>query len=393
MQLPPDFEGCDPRRFVAHLNKALYGLKQDGRTWYKTLCHTLEKLGFKHAEYDHGVFYSRTSAGTIILAIHVDDCTITGTSQALLDEHKTRINKCYPMTDLGPISWLLDIQVTRHREAHTITLSQRSYIDSILARFNFTDAKPLSIPMDPNISFSKDQCPTTPDDIASMRHVPYREAIGSLMYASMGTRTAISFTVSTLSQFLDNPGHTHWEAVKRVFQYLLGTKDLQLTFGGGKHGLEGYTDADGASQEHRRAISGYAFIIDGGAVSWSSHKQELVTLSTAEAEYVAATHAAKEAIWLCNFIGEVFSPLMEPTTLHCDNQSAIAIATNGNYHARMKHIDICYHFIRFVIDNGSLKLIYCPTDDMTADTLTKALPSPKAKHFAEALGLCAPTSN
>jgi transposase InsO family protein len=277
MQLPPDFEGCDPRRYVARLNKALYGLKQGGRTWYKTLCRTLEELGFKRAEYDHGVFYSRSSAGTIILAIHVDDCTITGTSQTLLDEHKQRINKCYPMTDLGPISWLLGIQVTRNREAHTITLSQRSYIDSILARFNFTDAKPLSIPMDPNISFSKDQCPTTPDDIASMRRVPYREAIGSLMYASVGTRPDISFAVSTLSQFLDNPGNTHWEAVKRVFRYLLGTKDLQLTFGGGKHGLEGYTDADGASQEHRRAISGYAFIIDGGAVSWSSRKQELVT--------------------------------------------------------------------------------------------------------------------
>ena len=255
------------------------------------------------------------------------------------------------------------------------------------------DAKPLSIPMDPNISFSKNQCPTTPDDIASMRCVPYREVIGLLMYASVGTHPDISFAISTLSQFLDNLGHTHWEAVKCVFQYLLGMKDLQLTFGGGKDGLEGYTDADGASQEHRCAISGYAFIIDRGAVSWSSRKQELGTLSTAEAEYVAATHATKEAIWLHNFIGEVFTPLTEPTTLHCDNQSAIAIATNGNYHAHTRHIDIRYHFIHFVIDNGSLKLVYCPTDDMTADTLMKALPSLKAKHFAAALGLCALTSN
>jgi len=213
------------------------------------------------------------------------------------------------------------------------------------------------------------------------------------MYASVGTCPDISFAILTLSQFLDNPGHTHWEAVKHVFWYLLSMKDLQLTFGGGKDGLEGYTDADGASQEHRCAISGYAFIINGGAVSWSSRKQELITLSTAEAEYIATTHAAKEAIWLRNFIGEVFTPLTEPTTLHCDNQSAIAITTNGNYHARTKHIDIHYHFIRFIIDNGSLKLVYCPTDDMTADTLMKALPSLKAKHFAVALGLCALTSN
>jgi len=146
--------------------------------------------------------------------------------------------------------------------------------------------------------------------------------------------------MSTLSQFLDNPGLAHWAAVKCVFHYLLGTKNWGLTFGGGREGLEGYTDADGTSQEHRHAISGYAFIIDGGAASWSSCKQELVTLSTTKAKYVASTHTAKEAIWLRNFIGEVFSPLAEPTTLHCDNQSAVAIATNGNFHTRTKHIDI-----------------------------------------------------
>jgi hypothetical protein len=202
------------------------------------------------------------------------------------------------MMDLGPISWLLGIEVTRNCEKHTITLSQQSYIDSILACFNFTDMKPLAIPMDPNVSFSKDQCPTTPDKIAWMCRIPYREAIGSLMYTAIGTQPDISFAVSTLSQFLNNPGEAHWEAVKCVFRYLLGTKAWKLTYGGEKKGLEGYTDADRASQEHCCAISRYAFLIDGGAVSWSSCKQELITLSTTEAEYVAATHAAKELIWL-----------------------------------------------------------------------------------------------
>src|SRR5215471_6052514 len=154
------------------------------------------------------------------------------------------------------------------------------------------------------------------------------------MYTAVGTRPDISFAVSTLSQFLENPGQVHWDAVKRVFRYLLGTKGWKLTYGEGKEGLEGYTDTDGASQEHRRAISGYAFLINGGAVSWSSRKQELVTLSTAEAEYVAATHAAKEAIWLRRFIGEVFNPISTPTTLYCDNQSAVALTSNNNYHAR-----------------------------------------------------------
>ncbi len=107
-----------------------------------------------------------------------------------------------------------------------------------------------------------------------------------------------------------------------------------------------------------------------------------------EAEYVAATHAVKEALWLRRLISDLFPDgLSAPTTLYGDNQSAIALAHGGQYHSRTKHIDIRYHFIRYIIEAGSIKLIYCPTDEQTADTLTKALPSTKVKHFAVAMGL------
>jgi hypothetical protein len=129
-----------------------------------------------------------------------------------------------------------------------------------------------------------------------MRKVPYREAIGSLMYTSVATRPNISFAVSMLSQFLDNPGDAHWIGIKHIFHYLAGTQDIELTYGAEHHNLVGYMDMNGAMQEHRHAILGHAFLIDGGAISWSSQKQELVTLSTAESEYVATTHAAKEAL-------------------------------------------------------------------------------------------------
>jgi hypothetical protein len=197
----------------------------------------------------------------------------------------------------------------------------------------------------------------------------------------------ITFAVSTLSQFLENPGEAHWEAVKRVFRYLAGTRGHALTYGGEPHELTGYTDADGSSQDHRRAISGLAFLIDGGAISWSSRKQELVALSTAEAEYIAATHAAKEGIWLRRLIGELFDNADAPTTLYCDNQAAITLATTDNFHARTKHIDIRFHFIRHCVETGVFKLIYCPTDDMVADLLTKALPAWKVKGHTAALGL------
>ncbi len=210
------------------------------------------------------------------------------------------------------------------------------------------------------------------------------------MYAVQGTRPDITFAVTKLSKFLKNPGPAHWEAVKRVFHYLKGTADWRLVIGEEEKELAGWVDADGSQEEERRAISGFAYLIDGGAVSWSSKQQELVVLSTTEGEYVAATHAAKEGLWLRSLISEVFGSLLNgPTTLFSDNQSAIALAKEYQYHARTKHIDICYHFICWVIDNGSIHLIYCPTEDMVADTLTKPLSSAKAKHFAVELGLCA----
>jgi len=143
----------------------------------------------------------------------------------------------------------------------------------------------------------------------------------------------ISHSVSILSQFLENLGEAHWQAVKQVFCYLAGMHNVMLTYRGEQEDLHRYTDADGASQDHCRAISGYAFIMDSGAISWSLWKQELVTLSTAEVEYVAVTHTAKECIWLHHLAGDILLPLPESTTLHCDNQAALKLMQDNNYHA------------------------------------------------------------
>ncbi len=224
-------------------------------------------------------------------------------------------------------------------------------------------------------------------------NVVYQAIGGCLSHSDVtiqGRRRA-AVTGSRFLEFSQNPGWLHWEAAKCVFRYLLGTKRLSLVYGGAHCGLEGFVNADGASQEHRCAITGYVFLVDGGAISWSSKKQALVTLSTAESEYVAATHTAKEALCLPRLIGEVFRPLAAPTPLYSDSKSAITHTKDGSYHARTKHIDIRYHFMLYSIEAGSIRLIYCPTDDMaaTADTLTKALPSVNVKHFAPTLGLAA----
>jgi hypothetical protein len=258
-----------------------------------------------------------------MLVVHVDDCGMTGNSPKLIALYKRKLNDRHALTELGPVNWLLGIKVTHNRNAQMISLSQTTFIESILARFSLTDAKVHDTPMIPAVTYSKDDSPKNQVNMAQMRKVPYREAIGSLMYAAIAMHLDITFAVSILSQFLDNPGEAHWEGVKWIFRYLSGTKDRALTYGEERHDLLGYTDADGASQLHCRAISGYAFLIDRGVVSWSSCKQELITLSTVEAEYVAATHAAKECIWLWHLIREIFPRLITKTTLFCDNQAAL----------------------------------------------------------------------
>ena len=305
----------------------------------------------------------------------------------MIHEFKSDMKKHVEVTDLGELHWLLGIEIVRNRDACTISMSQRSYIDSIIHRFGLEDLKPLSLPMDPNSRLSVMQSPSMGAQYVAMRNIPYCEAVGTMMYAMLGTRPDISYAVTTLSKFSSNPGSAHWEAVKRVYHYLTGTRKLWLTFGGIEKELVGYADADGSMNEDRHALSGYVFLVDGGAVSWSTKRQEIVSLLTTKSEYVAATHATKEALWLRLLIGQIFGAFTDATTLFSDNQSAIALSKDHQYHAHSKHIDVCFHFIRWIVEDGKIRLIYCPTGEMVADTLTKALPSPKVKHFAAELGL------
>ncbi len=332
MHKPPRYE-TQGEHVVKRLHKSLYGLKQARRKWYDTLTRSLADLGFCISYADPGVFLAKLGCHTLILAIHVDDCILTGSSPELISQYKVKLNNCYALTNLGPVHWLLGIKITRDHSAHSISLSQTAYINTIVSHFGLSNAKSYDTPMTPGIVHSCSDCPSDPAELNQMKKTPYRKAIGSLMYASVATHPDITYSVSALSRFLNNPGTIHWEAAKQVLCYLSGTKNLTLTYGEECHDLVGYTDTDSASHEHRHAVSGYTFLIDGGAISWQSRKQEIVTLSTAEAEYVATTHAAKEAIWLHCLISQLFPAPPSPTTLYCNNQAAIKLASEDNYHA------------------------------------------------------------
>lgn len=335
--------------------------------------------------HDYGVFFLFRIGDVIIIVIHVDDCTLVTSSKGLMIKLKSDLGSRYDIVDLGEARWLLGFEIQRDRHTRTLTLSQAGYIATLLERFRMTDAYALSVPLDPHVNLFDVEL--TAKDHSEMATRPYARLIGSLMYAAIGTRPDVAFTVSLLARFMSDPAPVHWDAAKRVLRYLKGTRDLRLTFSGSDEGLIGFTDADWCSLPHRHSISGYVFTFSGGAVSWRSRKQPIISLSSTEAEYVAASEAGRELLWLRYLIGELTHPLQKATPLRCDNQSAIAIVDSGLLHARTKHIDIRFRFIQYVQDSGAASITYIPTGDMIADILTKALPRSKIGKLVALLGL------
>lgn len=210
------------------------------------------------------------------------------------------------------------------------------------------------------------------------------------MYVANGTRPDICYPINMLAQVASNPGRVHWEALKHVIRYLIGTREYRLSWGSSNIGLMGYTDASHATEDlGYKSMSGYVFLIGGGAVSWSAKKQPLIALSTAESEYIAMVHATKELMWIRTFISEILRPLSLPSILHGDNQSAIAIAKNNHFSPRTKHIALRFHFIREVIQRSIISLKWTGTHSNLADLFTKALDLAKTDSFASSLGLSA----
>jgi hypothetical protein len=205
----------------------------------------------------------------------------------------------------------------------------------------------------------------------------YRSALGGLMWAQVATRPDLSYAVNTLTRFQTNPGPGHWKALMHTYAYVRGTLDYTITYKkGDDESLKpvGYVDADyGGDSGTRRLTSGYVFKMAGGPVSWGSKLQATVALSTAEAEYVATTRAAQQALWMHAFLGEIGLEQQFPITLYSDNASAIALALSTKGHQRAKHIDIRHHYIRERVKEGQIDLKHVTSVNNLADVFTKAL--------------------
>ena len=330
----------------------------------------------------------KVEAILLIVAVYVDDLIILSNTIDEMERLKAQLRREYEMTDLGEIHFCLGIEIERNRMRRTITMNQSRYIEEVLKRFHMEDCKPVATPLDISTKLVKDMDPKSDVEAKSMAKVPYQEAVGSIMYAMTGTRADLAFPISVVSQFMTNPNDAHWMAVKRIMRYLKGTMHLKLELGGKLVKLHGFCDADWAGDiNDRRSTTGYTFLIGGGAICWNSKRQPTIALSTTEAEYMSSTHGTKEAIWLRKLLGDMGYIQDMPTTIMFDNQSCIALTKNPTHHARTKHIDVQHHFVREKVESGEITLDYCPTEDMLADVLTKALAKDRHVRLAKMFGL------
>lgn len=295
------------------------------------------------------------------------------------------------MTNLGPVNQIVGLEVICDRSRRTLELKQSAYNQKVLERFRMAESNPTRVPMAPTARLAPNK--QRRDGASNNAQFPYREAVGSLMWAVVGTRPDLAYVTNALSQHNENPTARHWGAVKRVLRYLKGTKNSGIVFGpsgSSEIKLEAYSDADyGNDTDGRKSISGYVIYLCGGPISWASRKQRSVARSTMEAEYMAGAGAVSQLIWCRMLLGELGYPQREPSLLNMDNQAAISLAHNTGSQGRAKHIDIQYHFIRDRIASGEIEVRHCPGEDNPADIFTKPLASDKFEKFRDMLGVSA----
>ena len=378
---PPGYERPGQ---ICRICKPVYGMAQAGRRWQRTLFPWLSAFGFKQTHSDQSVFTlertMRTPDGDrrerIHVGVYVDDLAIVylhDDKHSLFHSFISALEGKWKVEDEGELTDLLGIEFTRGD--HVIELKQPKYIEKLTAEF-FPDGVPTSaqqnkVPCDRdlpalvNLALLTEVAP----EAALLRR--YQSLCGALLYASTNTRPDIAFSTGLLCRAMGKPTPELYQAALRVLAYLYRTRHLGLRYEGRAGSkLVGFSDSDWGV---RHSTSGHTFDLGSATISWASKKQPSVALSSCEAEIMAGSEAAKEAIYLSAFLRELGFDMAEPPPLHMDNKSAIDLAYNPEHHARTKHIDRRHYFIRECVEEGKLRVPFVATADNVADFFTKPL--------------------
>lgn len=371
MRQPPGYEVNNNKNevLVCKLQKSLYGLKQAARCWNSKLFDVLKQEGFVQGHADPCLLKLQIENGYIFILVYVDDILVTTKNDKDFEMVEKLLKSNFELTNLGEVNFYLGVKIERANDGF-YNIDQSQYIDSIVSRAGLKDSKISKIPIDVGyINMDRKNCTIMENNDK------YQELIGCLIYLSVNSRPDISAAVSILSQHVSQPTEQDWTELKRLIKYIKGTRDMKLKLGSNRsENLIGYVDADWAQNRvDRKSNSGYVFKYNGGCVSWCCRKQQCVSLSSTEAEYIALAEAVQEAVWLRKLMEDFDIKLQEPTIIFEDNQSCIKLVDSEKFSKRTKHVDTKYHFVRDLKNKNIIKLSYCPTDEMQADLLTKPL--------------------
>jgi hypothetical protein len=406
---PPGYP--EEENIVWQLMRPLYGMPQSARCWHLTMSKWLKDEGFHTVGYEKSMWCIQKDGHKIIMGSHIDDFIICSTSREMLDDFRKRligtdgVGGRFDGTYEGPLDHYLGCEIRRDRPKRKAIITQANYARHILESEGMWDCNPKLTPMMPNTRLSKADQPSVADPVL---HKRYRGLVGKLGYLVNMTRPDLAWAYSQLSSFVQCPGEVHMAAAMHVLAYLRGTYDRCLTYskppGTRLNTLWGWVDSDwAADQDTRRSHTGYVLMLNGGAISWRSRRQDSVSLSTSEAEYIAASQCGQEVVYLREILRESFFEQAEETLVYEDNRACILMSENSVSREKSRHVepiqrlvaksdlprhvDIRRRFLRELVGLKVLKLLPCSTHKMVADALTKSLPEPAFRmHRAEMLG-------
>jgi hypothetical protein len=323
---------------------------------------------------------------------HVDDLLFSFSNEKLGLLFKAALLTRFDATDDGPVGRFVGIDIKR--DDYTTHLSQTPLAESLLADFSMTDCNPVKTPMEPHTLLTA-QGPEDPQDPVDAAFVErYQHLVGTLLYLTVWTRPDLVFATQQLARFSHDPHKKHMTAAMRVLKYLKGSKNIGITYTRGlpnANRLLAWADADWAAcTETRRSISGYISTLNGGAISWKCRQQKSVATSTCEAEYVSASRASDDVLYLRRVMEGAGYEQLLPTPLYEDNRGCRMMSENPVSNDRSKHIDYRVHALRERVKDGVVRLIDCPTLDMLADVLTKNLPAPDFERHRTVMSGMAP---
>jgi hypothetical protein len=375
------FEDGSPRK--CRLNKSLYGLKQSPRQFNKSEDEFLKGEEFTQCSQDSCMYYKRKGNNVIYFLLYVDDCLIAGNDIKFTTDFQNKYKEKFKIIEPSkPVNWFLGLHIERDNLG-AYSINQNQYVKNKLSEFEvFIGPGKASRVLPPNYSQLLEEASISEETDDSF---PYRNMVGSLMYAMTGTRFDIAFAISVISKFLSRPKKIHCDMVRHIFKYLRGNAEFFIRYKPGEVLLECYADAAYANHLEYRSTLGHCLTLNGTIVDWSSKSQKgAPAQSSSEAEYMSATSAANNVIWFREFLRELGYP-QNTTTIFEDNEACIKLSKNPQDHSRTKHIQVRFHVIRQYVQDKLIKLVYVPTKSQLADSFTKCLPGSMLRPFVRVL--------